>query len=102
MDMINPQNVFNTIREFNNINKTNLTQLDYNALKSSIPKNWKTIFIQNHNNISIQPIKPTIKIGNINKPISLIKSKYMYNNLILYKIKPPAIDVDLQENCSPI
>ena len=89
LDMINPQNVFYTTPEFNNLNKTNLTQLDYNALKSSIPKKWKTIFIQNHNKVSIHPTEPSINIGNINKPISLIKSKDMYNNLILNKMKPP-------------
>ena len=49
----------------------------------------KALFIQNHNNISIQPIEPAIQIGNITMPISLIKSKDMYNNLIINKIKPP-------------
>ena len=44
LDMINPQNVFHTIQEFNSINKTNLTQLDYNAHKSIIPKKLENNF----------------------------------------------------------
>ena len=87
--MLTPQNEFLNIQEFNNKNQTNLTQLDYNALKSSIPKEWKILFLQNRNDIYIQSTEPNIKIGNINKSISIIKSKELYNNLIIKKIKAP-------------
>ena len=89
LNMLTPQNEFLNIQEFNNKNQSNLTQLDYNALKSSIPKEWKTLFLQNRNDIYIQSTEPNIKIGNINKSISIIKSKELYNNLIINKIKAP-------------
>ena len=43
LDMITLQNVFHTFQQFNIINKTNITQLDYNALKSSVPKGFKYV-----------------------------------------------------------
>ena len=86
--MLAPLNEFLNILKFNNLNQTILPQLDYNSLKSSIPKEWKILFLQNYNHLHIQSTEPNIKIGNINK-----SSKEMYNNFIINKIKAPtAID----------
>ena len=89
LNMLNPQNTFLSIQEFNNNNNTNISIMKYNALKCSLPNLWKKMIIQNNNIAKTQSLQPNIRIGNVIKPISLIKTKEMYNNLIIEKIKPP-------------
>ena len=86
--MLNPQNTFLNIQEFNN-NNTNVTIMEYNALKSSLPNPWNKLIIQNNNIVKTQSLEPNLHIGNGMKPVSLIKTKEMYRNLIIEKIKPP-------------
>ena len=40
--MLNPQNMFLNIQEFNDSTNTNITILEYNTLKSCIPKTLST------------------------------------------------------------
>ena len=85
--MLNPQNTFLDVQEFNN--NTNISILEYNALKSCIPGSWKKIFIHKNNVAQNQPLEPSLLIGTIRKTISITKSKELYNSLIMNKIKPP-------------
>ena len=89
LNMLNQQNTFVDVREFNNNNNTNISILEYNALKSCIPGSWKKIFIQKNNVAQNQSLEPSLLIGTIKKKISIIKSKELYNCLIMNKIKPP-------------
>ena len=43
LNMLNPQNIFLDIQGFNDSNNTNITILEYNTLKSCIPKAWKSL-----------------------------------------------------------
>ena len=58
------------------------------------------IFLRSTNIAQVRPSEPHIQIGSIKKTISLIKSKELYNNLILDKIKPPT-SVDSWVNLYP-
>ena len=89
LDMLDPLNNFFCIKDFNLKNETALTILDYNALKSSIPSTWKNIMLRNTNQIKKESHEPKLLINNIRKPITLIKSKELYNNLVIEKIKTP-------------
>ena len=90
-DMISQQNTLLNHTDFNNQNQTVLSILEYNALKSCIPKNWKKIILKNNmNNIVIETVKPAVTIFNIKKEIGTIKSKELYGHLILQKIKTPS------------
>lgn len=54
LNMLNPQNTFLDVQEFNN-NNTNISILEYNALKSCILGSWKKIFIHKNNVAQNQP-----------------------------------------------
>ena len=84
--MLDPLNNFFCIKDFNFKNETTLTILDYNALKSSIPITWKKIILRNTNQTKKESHEPKRLINNIRKPITLIKSKELYNNLVMEKI----------------
>ena len=53
------------------------------------PSSWKQIFLWNTNTAQVLSLEPSIHIGNIKKTVTIIKSKELYNNLIMDKIKPP-------------
>ena len=89
LNMLNPQNMFLNIQDFNSNNSTRISVLEYNALKSCIPSAWKKLFLQNNNPIQKTLLEPSVQIGMIKKPISIIKSKELYQNLIMEKNKPP-------------
>ena len=58
----------------------------------------KTLSIQNNNPIQTLLLEPSLQIGTIKKPISIIKGKELYKNLIMEKIKPPtSIEITMGE-----
>ena len=59
--------------------------LEYNALKSCIPKAWKKLFLQNTNTSQKLSVEPYLQIGNFKKLISIVKTKELYQNLIMDK-----------------
>ena len=89
LNLLSQQNTFLNIVDFNQYNNTNITTLEYNALKSCIPSLWKKTFIQNNNNIEILTTEPTINIGNLKKSISKTTSKELYQSIILHITKIP-------------
>ena len=89
MDMLTPQNIFLNIQDFNNHNNTNITILEYNALKCCIPKAWRKVFLHNDNIHCTLPIEPCVQIGTIKKSVAIVKTKELYKNLIMEKMKPP-------------
>ena len=90
-DMISPYNALLNHAEFNIQNKTNLSVLNYNALKSCIPRDWKhAIVTGKKNNVNTETVNPIITINNIRKDITIVKSKELYTHLILQKSKPPS------------
>ena len=93
IDILNNNGKFINLTEFNNKYNTNSSQLSYNSLLCSIPKNWKkdikSIFPTNNleqwkfnNEILTNIIKNP-------KPIENLTSKDIYIALIRKKIKPP-------------
>ena len=89
LNMLSAQNTFLSLHDFNLKNCTKITILQYNALKSCIPKAWKKVFLENNNKIEAQILEPILQIRNTKKSIVKITSKELYQNLILHKIKPP-------------
>ena len=55
--MISQQNTLLNHTDFNNQNQTELSILEYNALKSFIPKKKITILKNNMNNIVIETVR---------------------------------------------
>ena len=89
LNILSPQNTFRSLQDFNQLNQTNINVLEYNALKSCIPKSWKRKFLENDIAAEVKPIEPAIQINNTKKVISLITSKELYKTLILQKMKTP-------------
>ena len=89
LNMLSAQNAFHSLYDFNLINCTKLTILQYNALKSCIPKTWKKVILGNYNKSEAQILVPTLHIRNAKKSIAKITSKELYQNLIFKKIKTP-------------
>ena len=56
--MLNPQNMFLNIQDFDNFNGTRILVVEYNALKSCIPSSWKKLFLQNNNPIQTLLLDP--------------------------------------------
>ena len=77
----------------NNVMRTNINILQYNSLKTAIPKVWKAT-LKNHDIVDIDVLiveshEPIIKIGSQYKIISKIINKHIKNKLLDKKIKPP-------------
>ena len=80
-NMLNPQNMFLNIQEFNDSTNTNITILEYNTLKSCIPKT----FSAKHKHFAKLSVETYLQIGNLKKLISIVKTKELYQNLIMDK-----------------
>ena len=89
LNLLSPQNTFLSIKDFNEYNQTNITILEYNALKSCIPPLWKKTFLQNNNTIEIHSTEPTVTIRNLKRTITKTTSKELYQYMILHKTKVP-------------
>ena len=63
LDMLDPLNMFISIKDFNIKNETDQTILDYNALKSSIQITWKKIILRNTNQAKYESHKPKLLIN---------------------------------------
>ena len=86
-------NVFKSLENIKLQYDTNLSTLNYNSIKSAIPKHWKKqIFSENDLTQfkSINMSVPHIKIGNIHKPITKTSTKEYYLMLVNNKITPPS------------
>ena len=86
---LSPQITSRSLQDLNQLNQININVLEYNALKSCIPKSWKRKFLENQSAADVKPIEPTIQINNTKKVISLITSKELYNTLILQNNENP-------------
>ena len=64
LNILSQQNTFINLEDFNKLNQTNIDTLEYNALKSCIPKSWKRKFLENYNAAEVKPIEQTIQINN--------------------------------------
>ena len=64
LNILSTQNTFISLLDFNQLNQTNINVLEYNALKSCIPKSWKRKLLENHSAVEVKPIEPTIQINN--------------------------------------
>ena len=77
----------------NSIMTTNINILQYNRLRTAIPKVWKATLnnpdIVDRDVLIIESHEPIIKIGLEYKIIFKITNKHIKNKLLDKKIKPP-------------
>ena len=82
-----------SLKSFNNLkqNGVNITQLEYNSLISSIPKDWLRKLKTYSGHFSLIE-KGSIRLNNKYKHISLVKNKEFYHKFIIRKhVRPTAL-----------
>ncbi len=85
--------VQNTFVHLQNLN-WNITKLEYDSLKSAIPKYWKTILKSDSDtHLKITRNEPYVYIKNTKKLLTVVTSKDIYSSLVNNKCtQPRAID----------
>ena len=86
------RNGFKAIQTVNQTCNVRLNILNYNSIKSAIPKKWKTTLVNDANltpDYKLDNNIPYIRFSNCSKPITKVTSKDIYIHLLIDKIEQP-------------